>query len=312
MDNLIGSQSSDGLLIITGIHGKIRRHVFYTVLCTKCSIDKDLFPNDFLIRKSDFLNGTKPCGCAKKPRWTSDQWLVLAQRRSPANIKVIGYAEDFHGKNTNIKRQCVIHGILPDIQLRGLPSSGCKLCSDVIRRHDFVAVEKCCIQHCSLYNYEYIGFLNGYKNIRSQFTYKCPHHGNRHVPYYSIQNNRICKMCSLELSGFYGLYVNRTSEFDTLYVLSFDSKFIKVGRSFDMSSRLKNLAHASGASEIDVVCLYTGTHEDVFKIEQSLLLFLKSYFLEYSTSFTKESFCNQSLDYIKYFMSNHSTLIIKD
>ena len=310
--NFIGLKSSDGLLTITGVYGKINRNMYYYVHCEICSKDTELFPNGILARASDILNGVKPCACADKPRYSPDQWLIIAQRRSPCHIKILGYAEEFYGSKTLVARSCVIHGAINSVQLKSLSNSSCKLCCDNLKRSEFEFIEKFCQSYCDRHNYEFIGFLNGYKNVKSKFTYKCPFHGLKTSNYAASKNDHECLECSLEKSGYYGLYEDRKMHSDTLYILDFNGEFIKVGRSFNMSTRINALKSASGFSNINIINLYYGLHKDVYAVEQSLIEFLRLYCLAYESPFTKESFVKESIDYIKYFMDSQSLLTIKE
>lgn len=303
-------KSSDGLLTITGVYGKIKRHLYYYVHCEICSKDTELFPNGIIARATEVLAGSKPCACADKPRYTPDQWLVIAQRRSPDNIKILGYTEDFHGNTTFLKRECCVHGVINPIQIKSLHYNSCKLCADTLRRHDFQLIESSCRDHCLANNYEFIGFLNGYNNVHSKFTYRCLLHGLKQSSYSKLGSR--CRECSLDESGYYGFYKDRTMNADILYILDFNGEFIKVGRSFDMRIRLNALRSSSGYTNINVIHLYYGSHKDVYAVEQSLIEFLRMYHLTHESSFTKESFVNAAMDYIRYFMQSQSLLTIKE
>jgi len=52
--------------------------------------------------------------------------------------------------------------------------------------------------------------------------------------------------------------------------MQFDNDYIKVGRSFDPNRRIGELIKTSGTDNVEVLQLYTGTHKDVYEVEQYL------------------------------------------
>ena len=81
-----------------------------------------------------------------------------------------------------------------------------------------------------------------------------------------------------ELGNGNGYYPERKDERDYLYVLNFNDKFIKVGRSFDVNERIRNLRKPSesGIKKIYKLRIFTATHQDIYVYEQELHTELRS------------------------------------
>lgn len=81
-----------GVLTVTGIKGKYSRGTtLFKCVCSICNKDIELFPDEFMITKSNLVRGFCPCGCAKSCRWTESQNKVRVQRECDKR----GYI--FHG-----------------------------------------------------------------------------------------------------------------------------------------------------------------------------------------------------------------------
>ena len=111
--------------------------------------------------------------------------------------------------------------------------------------------------------------------------------------------------CSLCAEGLYGHYHSREPEKDYLYIIQFDNDYIKVGRSFDPNRRIGELIKTSGTENVKVLQLYTGTHKDVFEVEQYLHNTLTSYgYYHHESTWTVETFYKEALqityDLLKY------------
>jgi hypothetical protein len=103
-EDFIGWKSEDGKLEVIGIHGKTKGRIsIFKVTCTECYRDSELFPDGYFVSlKGHLLNGEKPCGCSKIPKWNKDQFLILARRAAKERFIVHGFAEEFHGQKTKL------------------------------------------------------------------------------------------------------------------------------------------------------------------------------------------------------------------
>lgn len=121
---------SGGVLTVVGWSGKRKGEKLYTVHCSKCSKDKELFPESFKALERDLEAGKIPCGCSKAPRWTEAQHKVMASRSANAlGYTFLGWAEDFKGKETKCHLSCPTHGEWKTGTAKNLrKGTGCPAC----------------------------------------------------------------------------------------------------------------------------------------------------------------------------------------
>ena len=302
-NDFVGWKTPDGLHTVCDLLYSNGSKKMYSIHCEICSKDTELFPNGFVSSKHRMLNNIKPCGCSKSYKWNAEQLLILAKRYSKPHINIVGIYGEFKGCYTLIQRECLIHKYTWTTAYTNLSKGhDCKKCSSLKQSTGEMSALKILTPLCVDDGYHPLGFLNGYKNARSRFTYECDKHGIKDMSYDNFLHGKRCPDCGAIKSGFYGYLSNRLDEIDTLYVLNFDGKYIKVGRTFNLEQRIKNLKSVSGNYNISVLKLINGTHEYIYSLEQSLLKFLRMYHLSYEVSFTTEAFSNESIDYIYYFI----------
>ena len=107
-EDFIGWKSPDGKLEVIGIAGKQGTNTIFKVTCTECSKDPELFPDGYFVSpKQHLANGTKPCGCSKKPKWYDWQFLILAHRAAKDRFIVHGFAEPFKNSYTKLNLECL-------------------------------------------------------------------------------------------------------------------------------------------------------------------------------------------------------------
>ena len=160
-------------------------------------------------------------------------------------------------------------------------------------------------------DYESIGFQNGYNNVKSIFEYICPKHGKQKVTYsHFVNNGSRCPFCfkekQKEYGNLYGYYPERKDETDFLYILDFDGKFIKVGRSFDVNQRVKDLRTLSKTpiKRIHKLRIFTATHQEIYDYEQELHKELRERNFQYPVSWSTECFENDSLYILNKLLDN--------
>lgn len=117
----------------------------------------------------------------------------------------------------------------------------------------------------------------GYVTNKSRFKWTCPEgHTNNSISVNNFLRGRRCKRCTINTQKAAGIvngyYPERIKEQDFLYIISFDTKYIKVGRSFDIQQRLKGLVNDSGVplDKLEVLGTYTANHQEIYNIEQEL------------------------------------------
>jgi hypothetical protein len=298
-------KSADGKLEVIGIHGKQGRHVIFKVTCTECSKDKELFPDGYFVStKGHLKSGRKPCGCAKSPRWEDWQFLILARRAGEKKGFIVhGFSEEFKNSNTKLNLECLNDGYKWVASINSIINKGrgCPKCSGNARPTEKEALQKC-IDICKEMNYGIIGFVDGYKNNMSRFEYFCKTHGKQKVSYNNFVNNGTrCDGCwkdrQKELGNGNGYYPERKDEQDYLYLLNFNDKFIKVGRSFDVNERIKGLRTLSKTpiKKIHKLRIFTATHHEIYYYEQELHSELRERNFQHYVDWSTECFENDSL-----------------
>lgn len=313
-EDFIGWKSSDGKLTVVGIAGKQGRRTLFKVTCDECSKDKELFPDGYFIsQKGNLIDGRKPCGCAFNPKWYYWQFLILARRAAKDRFIVHGFAEEFKNQNTKLNLECLKDGHKWTASIHNIINNGrgCPKCAGNARPTEQEALQKC-VDICKEMNYNIIGFVNGYKGaLKTRFEYICKIHGKQNVCYHSFVNNGTrCKGCwrakQKDLGNGNGYYPERKDETDFLYVLDFDGKFIKVGRSFDVDERIKGLKKPSesGIKKIYKLRIFTATHQEIYDCEQELHIELRERNFQHYVDWSNECFENESLFILNKLLDN--------
>lgn len=301
-EDFIGRESPDGKLEVIGIHQESvnRKPATFKVSCTECSKDSELFPDGYFVStKGDLVRGKKPCGCSTKPEWKDWQYLILARRAGEGRFLVQGFAENFHGQHTKLNLKCVVDEYVWSANINNIINNGngCVKCAGTYKPTEQEALEKC-DAICQEMNYEVIGFVGSYINANSRFKYKCPKHGEKEVSYRSfINQGSRCRDCWKESGNGNGYYPERKDEIDFLYILNFNDQFIKVGRSFDVDERIKDLRKPtqSGISNIIKLRIFTATHQEIYDFEQGIHKELRGRGFQYYVDWSTECFENESL-----------------
>ena len=120
-----------------------------------------------------------------------------------------------------------------------------------------------------------------------------------------------CKTCNTERQKeqgtFYGYYPDRVDEKDCLYILNFNNKFIKIGRSFNVDERIKELRRVSKTRRISKLKIFTSNHQRVYDTEQWLHSELRERGFEYNKKdgqWSIELFDMDSLPVLDYLMKD--------
>ena len=308
-EDFVGWKSPDGKLEVTEIHGKQGRITTFKVTCTDCSKDPELFPDGYFVStKGNLLKGKKPCGCSKIPKWEDWQFLILSHRAAKDRFIVHGFAEEFKNQNTKLNLECLKDNYEWTASVNGVINGGygCPKCKGVTlseqqKTPEHIALQKC-VDICKEMDYDVVGFVDGYKNAHSRFEYVCKTHGKQEVNYNNFVNNaRRCNGCwkdkQKELGNGNGYYPERKDETDFLYVLDFNDKFIKVGRSFNVDERIKGLRTVSKTTKnkIHKLRIFTATHQEIYDYEQELHNELRERNFQHYVDWSTECFENDSL-----------------
>lgn len=229
--------------------------------------------------------------------------MILANRAAKDHFIVHGFSEKFHGKNTKLYLECLRDGHKWAASIHSIINNGtgCPKCKYELQKEqqkipEHIALQKC-IDICKEVDYTAVGFPCEYKNAYSRFEYVCKVHGKQNVSYNAFVNiGRRCAGCWKErqkdLGNGNGYYPERKDEVDYLYVLNFNNKFIKVGRSFDVERRIGELQRESGIQEIIKLRIFTATHQEIYDYEQELHNELRERNFQHYVEWSTECFEN--------------------
>lgn len=305
-EDFIGWKSDDGLLEAVSIHGT---KATFKVICNKCKEDTELFPLGYFIsQKSHLIVGRKPCGCSKSPKWNKEQHLILARRAAKGRFIVHNFVEEYKGVKTKLNLECLMDGHKWIASVDSVINNGygCPKCSNKYKPTEQEAFDRC-KSICETEYYESLGFPDGYKNIHSRFEYSCKKHGKQNVNYGNFVNRGTrCKGCwkerqkeiTRDTGNRNGYYPERKNEQDFLYILDFDSQFIKVGRSFDVDNRITNLKSVSSIKKIHKLRIFTATHQEIYDLEQDLHSELRERNFQHYVDWSTECFTSDSLPFL--------------
>lgn len=94
-----------GIIKIIGYYGKTEKggKSLFSCVCSICSKDKELYPEPFKSVKSSFYDNQFPCGCAKIPKWSEEQYKILIKRKcEELKYTFNGLIEPYSGCGTKI------------------------------------------------------------------------------------------------------------------------------------------------------------------------------------------------------------------
>lgn len=96
------STPKGGVLTVTGVKGKQKKVVIFSVTCSICNADTDLFPEEFSVSKGSLTSGGFPCGCTKL-KWSEEQYIIRINRECTIRGYTFhGFAEKFKGQKTKL------------------------------------------------------------------------------------------------------------------------------------------------------------------------------------------------------------------
>lgn len=108
----------------------------YTVHCSECAKDPELFGDgNFTTQKGSLVRGRIPCGCAKTPRWSKQQYEVRVKREcDKRDYTFLGFSGEWLGVKTMLEIQCNKDGFIwnsTNIDSFMRKESGCLQCSKI-------------------------------------------------------------------------------------------------------------------------------------------------------------------------------------
>lgn len=235
--------------------------------------------------------------------------MILTRRTGEKKGFVVhGFADEFKNAKTKLNLECLKdgHKWIANIDSIINGGTGCLKCSyesvaEQLKTPEQEALQKC-IEICKEMNYDVVGFSDGYKGVhKTRFEYICKIHGKQNVEYSSfVYTGSRCMGCwkerQLEIlrdnKNGNGYYPERKDEVDYLYVLDFDGKFVKVGRSFDVDKRVDTLKSSSRIKKIYKLRIFTATHQEIYDYEQELHRELRERNFQHYVDWSTECFEN--------------------
>lgn len=183
---------------------------------------------------------------------------------------------DYRDSNTKVSVVCPRHGVFQQCPKAHKRGSGCRECFNERLREDRAMSRKEFIQkakdiHGTRYDYRDVDYINSLTPVRI----KCHKHGT----FLQIPNNHLrgsgCRSCARQehwnpnssygLMGYYG-----TADPSSLYVLSIEGKYIKVGLAKDLAIRIRGIERDSGKS-VEYIHAILGKANELFDLEQKIL-----------------------------------------
>lgn len=122
-----------------------------------------------------------------------------------------------------------------------------------------------------------------------------------------VNEGRRCRYCRDDANGINGYYKDKVDFEDFLYVLKFKD-FIKIGRSFNVKSRVHYIKQVS-KEKPTLVTLYTSDHQSTYDTEQIFLGILRGMGFQVYLDWTNECFELEALDVVLKLLDEQNTLI---
>lgn len=110
-----------------GKHKKI-----YLVKCTVCENDPELFGDGlFKTTKTNLVKGQIPCGCSKKPAWSTEQWAIRLSRKLDSDHRFVRLISPEKGAFSKVEVFCERHGPWLTASANNIMNGqGCRLCAN--------------------------------------------------------------------------------------------------------------------------------------------------------------------------------------
>lgn len=145
----------------------------------------------------------------------------------------------------------------------------------------------------------FIGWDKEFKTANSKFKWVCEqgHTNTTSVTKFFDKGTR-CSTCASKTRCIGKPTPSRLNEVDNLYIINFNGDYIKIGRSFNIEKRIKELSLASGIYRdfLEIVGVYSADHFTIYMLEQLLHKCLNSMGYSYvKTPWVKETFLLECL-----------------
>ena len=314
IDDFIGREfptKKGGILKVVEFTGKrVAGCRIYKVFCAECAKDPEMYGNGMFEKaKNDLNKGGIPCGCSTNTQYTTEQWKILLTRRlKDSNITFkVDDTPARVTKNDRITCWCGVdgHSWRPTIAAVLHENSRCPKCAATKtgERRRAKQPEQKLQKKLDTKGYKFLRWKTesgDYEGAFCSFVYTCHRHGEQVGKYADFVRARGCgcPACKVEVSRVYGWYKEKQSEPDTLYIIKFNNEYLKVGRTFEIDTRIRHLKMQSGTDNIEVMHLYHDKHNKIYPLEQFIHAELRKKGFWFNVGWTTECFCLESFSEI--------------
>lgn len=281
-------------------------------------------------------DGCRKCGNVKTGDSKRNQ-LALVESKSKLKCEeygyeYIGFLNGYINQSSKVFYNCHLHGEQYSTYVHFAGGfSKCKQCAHEARvKSTTLPLEEVlrrCNERCKDKDYTPIGFKEGYTNFLSKFYYICPEHGEISQTYQDFYIGKYgCIYCgrkkaiktrrennnvyNTDTYTNFGLYTEMLDRLDYLYVFKLDSK-IKVGRSFDVYRRFKEVIKHFNIADGEILTVWKGKHAEVYTTEQHIHAKLTEWgFWDEGEIFSQEIFDAESSNLI-YSLIHESNLVLE-
>ena len=240
----------------------------YAVSCSGCSHDKELYKDRPIVARRDkLLKGSLGCICSGNYRYNEYQIDLLMHRYCQQNgLELMQRSGDFNRLRTEylIRDGDTFKTLsLKSIKLRKGVRKPPKCLNnknrDITLKFPRKTLEPVLIKYLGSLEGAFVSWEDGReRGKKSKFTWVCAvgHECTSSYTNMMIQESG-CKYChygkKIGVSGCFGFYPERSKDVDYLYVISFSGEYLKVGRSFDVQRRIKQLKTSSGMDNLKLL-----------------------------------------------------------
>lgn len=286
--------------------------------CTVCSKDIELWPyGSITTTKEQIKMGGNSCGCAFNPKWTTDQYKIRVKRKaSELGLIFKGFVGSCSNINKNTKlilNNPVTGSVWDTTSIDKFIRDG-SVADPVLMPS--ILTEASCEFNIKNYLGEKLlfikGYVGGFKGSKSVVEWVCNKRHTNVSHYRTLIHGVGCKTCYRDKnpSNGKGFYPERAEDEDTFYILLIDNSYLKIGRSFCMKNRLKDIKSSAKTKDVKIIYKFKGKHIDIYSHEQSILECIIKRGLSYHSGWSFETCKLESLDIILLNTSLLKTLTI--
>ena len=301
------SKKGSVLKVIDIFKNEDTKRWMYTVECSICSQDKELYPSPLVIEKYSARRGSAPCGCALIPSWTEYQYKVRIDRVCKAKGYVLeGFVGDKIGNGTYLKlynpisgnkwESCTARNLLKG---RGDPTIRVEKVKDYFLNKRGGEVSSILEKH-PMRSYMsniswYLSPKSGEAKVMVRFDCTNCKTVNNTAYTCNMSKGKISCKCKIQPS----IFKDKLSRQDNLYIMKdVETDNIKIGRSFNLEDRVRGINNNYKGSW-EILLHIKGKHQYISDLEQEVLFIFSEFKIEGNTN---EILLGTSLDKVINFL----------